>query len=142
MHDNPLMPPSRDSLVLQQFLRDFHIDADQSPEQLLFASAQAFAKLPYENLTKIIKDAETGTTAAARRTPGEVLADHTAFGAGGTCFALTSALLHLVRALGFPAEPILADRRYGIDTHSALLVWIAGQPHLLYPSYLSVQPLT
>ncbi len=141
MHAHPLLPPKGDSPVLQQFLRDFRIDAARPPEQLLLASAQTFAELPYENLTKIIKDAENGTVEAARRIPAEVLADHTAFGAGGTCFALTSALLHLVRALGFPAEPILADRRYGVDTHSALLVWIDGQPHLLDPGYLIVQPL-
>jgi hypothetical protein len=46
-----------------------------------------------------------------------------------------------VRALGWQAEPILADRRYGPDTHSALLVWIGGRPHLLDPGYLIVQPL-
>src|SRR5204863_234100 len=67
---------------------------------------------------KIIKDAEAGGVEEARRTPAEVLADHHALGAGGTCFALTATMLHLVRALGFPAEPILADRRYGADTHS------------------------
>ncbi len=141
MRDHPLLPPTHDSPVLHQFLHDFRIDADRPPDQILLASAQAFADLPYENLTKIIKDAETGTVEAARRTPAEVLADHTAFGTGGTCFALTSALLHLVRALGFPAEPILADRRYGADTHSALLVWIDGEPHLLDPGYMIVQPL-
>ena len=39
------------------------------------------------------------------------------------------------------AEPILADRRYGDDTHSALVVWHEGKPHLLDPGYLIVRPL-
>ena len=77
----------------------------------------------------------------ARRAPAEVLADHWSLGAGGTCFALTSTMLHLVRALGWQAEPILADRRFGNDTHSALVVWIDGKPHLLDPGYLIVKPL-
>ncbi len=141
MRDHPLLPPELGSGVLRQFLRDFRIDAARPPEQILHAAARTFSTLPYENLTKIIKDAETGTTEAARRTPAEVLADHVAFGTGGTCFSLTAALLHLVRALGFTAEPILADRRYGTDTHAALLVWIDGVPHLLDPGYMIVQPL-
>ena len=47
--------------------------------------------------------------------PAEVLADHEQCGAGGTCFSLTAAFLHLVRSLGWKAEPLLADRRYGCD---------------------------
>jgi arylamine N-acetyltransferase len=109
---------------------------------LLTAAASAFARLPFENLTKIIRDAEAGRVEDARRTPMEVLADHWSLGAGGTCFALTSAMLHLVRGLGFEAQPILADRRYGADTHSAFLVWLDGKPHLLDPGYLIVKPLT
>jgi hypothetical protein len=50
--------------------------------------------------------------------------------------------LYLVRALGWPAEPILADRHYGPDTHSALLVWLDNQPRLLDPGYAIVRPLT
>src|SRR5262249_53625221 len=96
---------------------------------------------PYENLTKIIKQHHTGTIAEARRAPGEVLADHLRLGTGGTCFSLTATLLHLVRALGWQAELILADRRYGPDTHCALVVWIGGQPHLLDPGYLIVRPI-
>ena len=47
----------------------------------------------------------------------------------------------LVRELGYEAEYILADRRYGQDTHCALLVWMDGIPHLLDPGYLIVQPI-
>jgi arylamine N-acetyltransferase len=141
MYDHPLLPPETDSPLLRRFLDAHGIDAAQPRIDLLTEVARAFSRLPFENLTKIIKGAEAGRVEKARRTPGEVLADHLTLGAGGTCFALTSTMLHLVRALGFPAEPILADRRYGADTHSGLLVWLGGKPHLLDPGYLIVQPL-
>jgi arylamine N-acetyltransferase len=126
--------------LLQQFLAAHEI-VKRKPVETLRAIGQAFSHLPYENLTKIIRHAETGNVEEARRMPGEVLADHQCSGAGGTCFSLTWTLLQLVRALGFAAEPILADRRYGANTHCALLVWIDSQPHLLDPGYLLVDPL-
>jgi arylamine N-acetyltransferase len=110
------------------------------PRDKLRQVTAAFARLPYENLTKIIKEDERGG-AAARRAPDEVLADHWRLGAGGTCFSLTATLLHLVRALGFDAQPLLADRRYGANTHCALLVWIEDRPHLIDPGYLIVEPI-
>jgi arylamine N-acetyltransferase len=151
MHQHPLLKPETNAPLLRKFLHAHAIDANQAPVAVVTAVARAFGALPYENLTKIIKDAETGCVESARRAPQEVLADHWAFGAGGTCFSLTATLLYLVRALGFEAEPMLADRRYGPNTHSALLVWIDGEPHLLDridgephlldPGYLIFQPL-
>ena len=141
MQDNPLQQPERHSPLLRRFLAAHSIETAGQPVEVLTAMTRAFAELPFENLTKIIKDAAAGRAVDARRSPGEVLMDHWSLGTGGTCFALTATLLHLVRALGWQAEPILADRRYGADTHSALLVWIEGQPHLLDPGYLIVQPL-
>jgi len=141
MHHHPLQPPETNAPLLRQFLRTHRIDETQPAIELLTDAASAFARLPFENLTKIIRDAEAGRVEEARRTPAEVLADHWAHGTGGTCFALTSAMLHLVRAMGFEAQPILADRRYGEDTHSAFLVWLDDKPHLLDPGYLIVNPL-
>ena len=141
MYEHPLLPPEANSPLLRQFLHAHGISAAQPPVELLTEVARAFSRLPFENLTKIIQDAEAGRVEVARRTPGRVLADHWALGTGGTCFALTSTMLYLVRALGFQAEPILADRRYGADTHSGLLVWQDGKPHLLDPGYLILQPL-
>jgi arylamine N-acetyltransferase len=141
MANHPLVAPDASAPLVRQFLDVNNIDTVLTPVDLLTAAAGAFARLPFENLTKIIKDAEAGRVEEARRSPAEVLADHWNFGAGGTCFALTSTMLHLVRGLGFDAEPILADRRYGADTHSAFLVWLGGKPHLLDPGYLIVKPL-
>jgi arylamine N-acetyltransferase len=138
---NPLEPPSADSPVLRTYLRAFSIDRESAPVEVLSRVATAFARLPYENLTKILKLSQAGKVIEARRGPREVIQDHLRLGTGGTCFSLTAALLHLVRALGWTAEPILADRRYGADTHCAFLVWIDGMPHLVDPGYLLVRPV-
>ncbi len=140
METNPLAPP-RDTQVLETFFRHFLLQVDRSPRDVLRNVATAFAKLPYENLTKIIKENREQAAVRARRLPAEVLADHFQAGAGGTCFSLTATLLHLVRSLGWEAEPLLADRRYGENTHCALLVWINSRPHLLDPGYLILDPI-
>lgn len=111
------------------------------PTRLLSKVVDAFAGLPYENITKIIKREEFGNCEQARRYPEEVIRDHIHWGTGGTCFSLTSALLHLVRGLGWKAEYILADRHYGQDTHCALIIWVENVPHLLDPGFLIVRPI-
>ena len=137
---NPLARPSGREL-LDQFRTHCGVSREGTARDQLAALARTFAAVPYENLTKIIKYARCRTPAASRRTPPEVIHDFQCAGAGGTCFSLTAALLHLVRALGVPAEPILADRRYGADTHCALIVSIDDQPYVLDPGYLIVDPI-
>jgi len=137
---NPLAQP-QDRDALMAFARHFRLSADRTPRERLRDVATAFTHLPSENLTKIIKEDQEQAAIRSRRLPAEVLADHFRAGAGGTCFALTATLLHLVRSLGWEAEPLLADRRYGENTHCALLVWIDGRPHLLDPGYLILDPI-
>ena len=142
---NALLPPAccynPKMDVLKEFLDHFRIPSAIEPRQLLGAVATAYARLPYENITKIIKRAEVGSHEKARRYPEEVIRNHIDWGSGGTCFSLTAALLELVRSLGWRAEYILADRRYGPDTHCALLIWIDDTPHLLDPGFLIVDPV-
>lgn len=163
---SPLAAPTPDSAAAIGFLRHFgllddavlrntlsgrdaaravanklrtHGQDDDERLLVLTAVSQAFTTLPYENLTRIIRYHQEQLSPF--RAPDVVVVDHIACGAGGTCFSLTSALLHVVRWLGFDAEPLLADRRYGQNTHSALLVRIDGRPHLLDPGYLVNRPL-
>ena len=138
---NPLDAPAPDSPVLRLFLRHFGLAPDMAPLALLEGVSRAFATIPYENLTKIIKLADAGSPRRAKRGPLEVVSEHVDLGAGGTCFSLTAALLHILRALGFEVQPILADRNYGANTHCALIVWIDGAPHVLDPGYLIVRPV-
>lgn len=137
----PLDPPGRDSETLRLYLSHFGVSPDQPRELLLQEIASAFSRLPYENLTKVLKFERESSAERARRWPAEVVSEHISLGTGGTCFSLTAALLHLLRAAGLRAEPILADRHYGPDTHCALLVDLDGAPHLLDPGYLIVKPI-
>lgn len=137
---DPLAPPTATSPTLRLFATHFGLRPEPENSTVLEAVARAFARIPYENLTKIIRSAEAGAE-SVERLPYDVVSEHVKLGSGGTCFSLTAALLHLVRALGWRAEPILADRHYGPDTHCALLVWVNGQPHLLDPGYLIVRPV-
>jgi len=139
MAENPLDPPKGQATLLRQFLSHFRLEQTGDPAKDVANVARAFARLPYENLTKIVRHAEVG--GPTYRLPTTVLDEHIAWGAGGTCFSLTATLLHLVRALGVNAEPILADRPYGLDTHAALIVWLDGMPHLVDPGYLITDPL-
>jgi arylamine N-acetyltransferase len=127
--------------ILSEFITHFGIRRNRSPREVFSEVVAAFARLPYENITKIIKRAEAGTPEKARRYPEELIQNHFEWGTGGTCFSLTSALMELVRSLGWKTEYILADRRYGQDTHCALLIWIDGNPHLLDPGFLIVDPI-
>lgn len=136
-----MIPAAQGHRVLDLFVRHIGGPLPAEPAARLHAVATAFARLPYENLTKILADAATETTSAARRTPHEVLRDHLAWGTGGTCFSLTATLRAVLHALGFDAEPVLADRPYGANTHCALAVWIDGEPFLVDPGYLLVEPI-
>jgi arylamine N-acetyltransferase len=127
--------------ILHEYLARLAIPSEVDPRQQLFQIATSFAKLPYENLSKILRGHQTDDVEEMRRLPSEVLNDHYRLGTGGTCFSLTWTLLQLIRAMGFEAEPILADRRYGPDTHCALVVWIDGVKHLLDPGYLLVDAI-
>jgi len=127
--------------VLQIFLQHFKIRTNRQPRQVLDDVVAAFSILPYENITKIIKQEEYGNPEKARRYPEEVIVSHIQWGTGGTCFSLTSTLLHLVRSLGWNAEYILADRQYGQNTHCALMIEIDNVPHLLDPGYLITKPI-
>lgn len=130
------------SKTLRIFLSHFRIvPADKAPDTLLEEVISRFSRIPYENLTKIIKFAAVRDRGRARRSPPEVMKDHIACRTGGTCFSLTETILHLVRALGWEAQPVLADRRYGSNTHCAFVMRLQGNPFLLDPGFLITKPV-
>jgi len=108
---------------------------------LLWECAAAFARLPYENLTKLIKKHRFPPGPARRRSPSEVIEDHLQYGTGGTCFSLNNLFAEVLHRLGFPCFPVLCDMRAGADSHCALVVTLGNQPYLLDPAYLIRQPL-
>jgi arylamine N-acetyltransferase len=131
-----------DQATFARFLRavriDPHVDRD---EALLTRLCAAFACIPYENLTKIIKSGELISPGSAKRFPDEVLRDYLEYGTGGTCFSLTAAFIAIFNALSIEAHPILADRHYGADTHCALVFSHEADLLLLDPGFLINQPV-
>jgi arylamine N-acetyltransferase len=129
-----------DRSIFHRFCARHGIDSSADKNILIGAVAEAFARIPFENLTKIIKADSVISASSAMRYPDEVLGDWLRFGAGGTCFALTAATIAVYDALGIETHPILADRHYGPDTHSGLLIADAQGLLLLDPGYLVFAP--
>ncbi|MCL2688423.1 MAG: hypothetical protein FWE57_01075 [Chitinispirillia bacterium] len=131
-----------DKTILKKFLNKFGIDPQKSGVDLLINSVgDAFSHVPYENLTKIIKADALLHPKSAMRYPDEVIGDYLRFGSGGTCFSLTAAITAVYCALGVDAYPILADRHYGADTHSAVIIFRDGRVSLIDPGYLLFIPV-
>jgi hypothetical protein len=128
--------------VALAFLERFGISVECHRDILPDRITSAFAKVPYENLTKILKKDSVISSASAMRYPDEVLSDFLKYGSGGTCFSLTAALVALLDSAGIDAYPILADRHYGVDTHCGVTITRTGNDMLLLdPGYLLFAPV-
>ncbi len=127
--------------VLQKFLIRFGITQYENPSSLLYRVAEAFSRIPYENLTKIIKSDTMVNPSSAMRYPDELITDYLKWGTGGTCFSLTASVIAIYNALGIEAHPVLADRHYGPDTHCGLIIVKPEGLLLLDPGYLLFTPV-
>jgi arylamine N-acetyltransferase len=139
-HDAPIFRIA-DKGLLDRFCQRYGIDPFSPESDRIVSIARAFSSLPYENLTKIIKaDAVVGPR-SAMRLPDEVIGDHLRWGTGGTCFSLTAALIAVYNALGIGAQPLLADRHYGTNTHCGMALQRGTEaPLLVDPGYLLFVP--
>jgi N-acetyltransferase len=79
------------------------------------------ARVPFENASKIVRDADVADPAGKPRTPDVFWADHLSSGAGGTCFARVAAFGALLEELGFRTRRVLG-RVLNPGDHAALLV--------------------
>ena len=103
--------------------------------------SSAFALLPYENVTKILKSARASESAGGLRFCDEVLQDHLRWNTGGTCFSLCNALQNILEHSGYDSFIAMADMHYGADIHCAVIVNLLGDSYLLDPGYLIHQPM-
>ena len=127
-------------LLASRLLSHYGYASSAAPECLLRNLLLAFCRIPYENLTKIIR-AHDSQGARYKESPVEVIDYHIKHGTGGTCFALTDTLVYLLRELRYEAHPILADRRYGVDTHCAVIAKLSSQGwDLIDPGYMIFTP--
>lgn len=97
--------------------------------------AAGFARLPYENISKIIKSAETDGPLQSMRLPSEVAVDHVERGFGGTCFSLTFFLERMLKSLGFDACKVMADMNSGPNVHCLVVVNEGGSQYMIDPGY-------
>lgn len=139
VHDAPFFRII-DSSIVQRFCTRYGIDSSAPQKTVVEQTARAFSMVPYENLTKIIKTDALVNHQSALRFPDEVLSDHLRWGTGGTCFSLTAAIIAVYGALGIEAQPLLADRHYGTDTHCGLVVMHENATLLIDPGYLFFVP--
>jgi hypothetical protein len=126
--------------LLSRFLLHCGFSPHGSPSALLANTLSAFSRIPYENLSKIVRHADT-LGGRHKESAEELICGFIERGSGGTCFPLTHTLVYFLRALQYKAHPILADRRYGQDTHCAVMFRdpLEGW-QLLDPGYLIFSP--
>ena len=83
------------------------------------------AKVPFENASKILRNAQVSDPAAKPRTPEVFWEEHLASGTGGTCFARVAAFEALLGSLGFRSRRVLGSILRE-DDHAALMVETAA----------------
>ncbi len=137
-----LLDPFQHGEGVRHFLKNFQIPPQPPAIYFLQKIIAAFANLPYENLSKILKFNRVGENERERlRFPEEIFEDHLRFHTGGTCFSLTFFLQSILLQQGFACYLIMGDMRAGRNIHCALVVLLEGFKYLLDPGYLLQRPM-
>ena len=103
--------------------------------ELIRQLAHCFSQFPYENISKIIKAANSATLAEAMRLPTEVVTDHIERNFGGTCFSLTFLFERVLKSFGFDCYKVMADMNSGRNVHCLVVVKEAGVTYMVDPGY-------
>lgn len=138
---NPDLPnPATYERETLRFLQEFKFDGKKPSLAHITAIARYFSRLPYENISKIIKRENTEPQEWLRL-PNEVTEDHFRWHAGGTCFSLTYFLTGIYTLLGYQAQPLICNLNWGENNHSAVRLSFTGQYFLIDPGYMIFKPL-
>ncbi len=129
------------ALDIQKALKILNLKGSSPNKEFLDKIVSEFSRLPYENITKILKYSRHPDTDQKMRLPDEVLECFNAFGTGGTCFSLVNTLYGILLGCGFKARIVMGDMKYGDDLHCALLVRLDRQTFLVDPGYLITRPV-
>ncbi len=140
IENNELLDPAHYEQDISRFLERFQFEGPKPSLDHIRAIAQYFSRLPYENVSKILKHAQRANESFFRL-PNEVLEDHFAWHAGGTCFSLTYMLMGIYRIMGYAAYPLICDLNWGANNHSAILLNFARQDYLVDPGYMIFKPI-
>lgn len=124
--------------VYEKYLRHYQLDGIRPTYPSLLELYRSFTRIPYENASKIISK---HATRDRLRLPEKLFEEHIRFGTGGTCFSLVYALFKLLKYIRYDAFLVLADRSYGENTHTAVMVRLESGCYLLDPGYLVPVPV-
>ena len=100
-----------------------------------------YAKLPYENISKLVKLQNNYRSPNRIRLPEEVMAGYVDNHLGGTCFSLTFFLYAILCECEFLCYPVIAHMQRGPNSHCALVLLMQDKKYLIDPGYLLNQPL-
>src|SRR4030067_449842 len=82
-----LLETERHRDAARVFYEHFSLAPEGPVERFLERLIEQYTRIPYENLSKIIKRFASGTLEERLRLPDEVIGDHIEWGLGGTCFS-------------------------------------------------------
>jgi len=133
--------PSHFFSVVKEFNKRHAISTGKPSLPKLKEILYHFSKIPYENMSKIIKLIHHFDEINKIRYPDEVLQDHFRYNLGGTCFSITFLLKTILTFHGFNNYVIMADMNWGKNVHCAVVVTHDSQNYLVDPGYLLSQPL-
>lgn len=138
-----MIPPSLegDRQAIDKLAKALELPRPELTVDYLRAFLLGFSRLVYENVSKIVLFAATRDPARSLQTPEMLITGHFEFGAGGTCFSLTYLAFRMLRQFGLPASIVMGDRRYGPDTHCAIVCPVEGQSYLLDVGFLIFEPV-
>lgn len=80
------------------------------------------SKVTYENLTKIIRLEQTGSSTAAQKLDDSFQNDVDAWMGGGTCFSMTWHLYQVFTDMGFRPRLVMGHKRKERNIHCALIL--------------------
>lgn len=105
------------------------------------------SKVTYENLTKIIRLEQTGSSSAAQKLDDSFQNDVDAWMGGGTCFSMTWHLYQVFTDMGFNPRLVMGHKRKERNIHCALILPTTDPQtqipceYLFDPGYLIFEPL-
>ena len=137
---NSLIDPVNFEQDILHFLKEFKFGSPKPSLHHITAISRYFSRLPYENISKILKNAEA-TQNQRFRLPDELIHDHFAWHAGGTCFSLTYFLCGIYGLLGYKVQPLICHLNWAENTHSAVVIQFAGTRYLVDPGYMIFNPI-
>jgi len=127
--------------AVELFQRHFDLTRSRSELEDLRLLLRHYSKIPYENISKIIKVASHADLEAKFRFPLEVIQDHIEHCLGGTCFSLTYFLEQILLLRGYACHKAMAHMSAGENIHCVIVVALARYRYLVDPGYLLWEPL-